>query len=98
MTRQMLKDANAEYEDSDSLLGLVRAIKGVECCLFFKETKDGSIKVSVRSNGKVNAHEIARSLGGGGHRMAAGMNITGSMVDAVEKVVKHCLSLEELTS
>jgi phosphoesterase RecJ-like protein len=98
MTRQMLEDANAEYEDSDSLLGLVRAIKGVECCLFFKETKEGSIKVSVRSNGKVNAHEIARAHDGGGHRMAAGMNISGSMEEAVELVVKHCLKLDVLKS
>lgn len=37
--------------------------------------KDGAIRVSLRSNGKVDVAEIAKRFGGGGHRAAAGFRL-----------------------
>jgi phosphoesterase RecJ-like protein len=88
-TREMFKAASAIYEDSDGILELVRGIKGVELCLFFKETPGGRIKVSLRSNGKVNAYLIAKHHGGGGH-------VNGPMDSAIEKIISTCLSQPEL--
>ena len=85
-----LADNGAVYEDSDGLVEQVRGIEGVELCLIFKELPDGQVKVSLRSNGKVNAFEIARGFGGGGHRMASGMRLDGPMADAIKKLVPVC--------
>ncbi|MEE9269670.1 MAG: bifunctional oligoribonuclease/PAP phosphatase NrnA [Candidatus Krumholzibacteria bacterium] len=90
VSREMFRDAGAGYEDSDGILDVVRAMEEVEYCLFFKELEDGKVKISLRSNGKVDVHKIAKSLGGGGHRMAAGATVDGPMEHAIQSVVKTC--------
>jgi phosphoesterase RecJ-like protein len=89
-TRAMFDEARAEYEDSDGLLEIVRATQGIEFCLFFKELPSGKVKVSLRSNGRVDVYEIAKTRGGGGHRMAAGVTLDGPMQKAIESFVKDC--------
>lgn len=96
MTNDMRRTANAHYEDSDGIIDLIRGIKGVELCIFFKETDHGSIKISLRSNGQVDAYRIARKHGGGGHRMAAGITLTGDMRSVIDTVVGEALDAEEL--
>jgi phosphoesterase RecJ-like protein len=91
-TRSMFQQAGADYEDSDGLLDIVRSIKGVEFCLFFKELPDGQVKVSLRSNGRVNVYELAQSFGGGGHMMASGMSVDGPITQAIRDVVKTARS------
>jgi phosphoesterase RecJ-like protein len=90
ISQEMLSAAGAIYEDSDGLVEMVRSIEGVEICLIFKELPGGEIKVSLRSNGKVDAFEIARSYGGGGHRMASGMRLDGPMESAINTLVSVC--------
>jgi phosphoesterase RecJ-like protein len=93
-TQEMFKTASATYDDSDGFVDLVRAIKDVELVLFFKELPDGKIKVSLRSNGTVDAHAIAEGFGGGGHKMASGLKVDGPMETAVKTVVSACLQVE----
>lgn len=98
MTSAMRRETGAHYEDSDGILDQVRAIRGIELCLFFKETDDGSVKISLRSNGRVDAYRIACRHGGGGHRMAAGITLKGSMRNAIDTVVNDEITAEELRS
>lgn len=93
-TQEMYREAGATYDDSDGFVDLVRAIKGVELVLFFKEIPDGKIKVSLRSNGRVDAYALARNFGGGGHRMASGMKVDGPMNEAIDTVVAACLQVD----
>ena len=92
-TLEMVANAGATYDDMDGFVDLVRAIKGVELVLFFKETEEGDIKVSLRSNGRVDAHAIAKQFGGGGHTMASGMRVPGPLPRAVDTVVSICRNL-----
>jgi phosphoesterase RecJ-like protein len=92
-TREMVNAAGASYDDVDGFADLVRSIRGVELVLFFKETGDGHVKVSLRSNGTVDAYAIASHFGGGGHRMASGMRVDGPMEEAIERVVNVCLQM-----
>jgi phosphoesterase RecJ-like protein len=62
--------------------------------LFFKETVDGHIKVSLRSNGNVDAHAIAEHFGGGGHKMASGLRLDGPLGEAIDKLVNVCLQMD----
>jgi phosphoesterase RecJ-like protein len=95
---EMLRVASATYDDMEGFADLVRAIKDVELVLFFKETADGHIKVSLRSNGRVDAYAIARHFGGGGHRMASGMRVDGPLDAAVRLVVDACLQVDGIRS
>jgi phosphoesterase RecJ-like protein len=90
VTQKMFDEAGAEYEDGDGLLELIRPLAGVELCVIFKEIADGKVKVSVRSNGKINAFTIAKRHGGGGHRMAAGLTVDGPMTPAIETFIAEC--------
>jgi phosphoesterase RecJ-like protein len=96
-TLEMVNNAGATYDDMDGFVDLVRAIKGVELVLFFKETEEGDIKVSLRSNGNVDAHAIAKQFGGGGHTMASGMRLPGPMQRAIDTVVSACRNLSDFS-
>jgi len=95
-TSEAFTEAGATYDDSDGFVDLVRAIRDVELVLFFKELPDGKVKVSLRSNGRVDAYEISKGFGGGGHRMASGMKVDGPMDEAIDAVVSTCLQVDEI--
>ena len=54
---------------------------------------EGECHISLRSKEPVNADEIAEIFGGGGHRLAAGITIKGTVEEAarllVAEAVKH---------
>jgi phosphoesterase RecJ-like protein len=97
-TLEMVNNAGATHDDMDGFVDLVRAIKGVELVIFFKEMSEGDIKVSLRSNGNVDAHAIARHFGGGGHIMASGMRVQGPLQHAIDLVTRECLRLPVFTT
>jgi phosphoesterase RecJ-like protein len=97
-TLEMINNAGATHDDMDGFADLVRSIKGVELVLFFKETSEGDIKVSLRSNGVVDAHAIAKHFGGGGHIMASGMRVQGPLQSAIDIVTRECLRLPVFAS
>jgi len=94
MTQDVLAESGAEYEDSDGIVDVVRAIEDVEFVIFFKETDGGAVKASLRSNGRVDVFDIARRYGGGGHRMASGMTLDGPIGAAINRVVRDCSGLD----
>jgi phosphoesterase RecJ-like protein len=97
-TVEMVNNAGATHDDMDGFADLVRSIKGVELVIFFKEMSEGEIKVSLRSNGNVDAHAIAKHFGGGGHIMASGMRVAGPLPSAIDVVTRECLRLPVFSS
>lgn len=93
-SQKMVQAAGATYDDMDGFVDLIRAIRGVELVLFFKEIPDGHVKVSLRSNGGVDAFAIARHFGGGGHRMASGMRLDGPLESTIKQVVAACVQMD----
>jgi len=81
--------SGASNEDLDGLVNYPRNIEGVEVGILFKERSGGIVKVSLRSNGKVDVAMIAKSFGGGGHVRAAGCSVHGTLEEATERVVKE---------
>jgi len=86
---QSVKDElSLKPDDSEDLINIIRAIDGVTVALFFEELKDESIRVSIRSKmDSVDACEVAQVFGGGGHAKAAGIRMTGPILEAREKVL-----------
>ena len=71
------------HYDSEGLIDLIRAVKGVKAAVFFEELEGGKIRVSMRSKDRsVNVCEVALKFGGGGHALAAGIRMGGPWEDA----------------
>jgi phosphoesterase RecJ-like protein len=81
--------------EPEGLSGALRGIRGVEVGALFTETPDKSVRISLRSHGKVDVSKIAAQFGGGGHPSAAGAtikdtleNARANVLAALEKVVR----------
>lgn len=75
-------------DDSEGLIDMIRAVKGVIVAVFFEELPDGKIRVSMRSKDKgLNVCDVAAVFGGGGHALAAGIRMSGPMAAAKAKVL-----------
>ena len=69
---------DARPEEAENLIDFVRALGGVDAVLLAK-VDDGTVKASLRAKGDLDVGSIARALGGGGHRAAAGFTHAGDM-------------------
>ena len=83
--RKLVEETGADESELDGVSAIPRQIEGVQVGLTFRE-RDGFYKISVRTVEPVDASEICRSLGGGGHARAAGCTLKGSL-DEVKKAV-----------
>jgi len=88
MTQADLAATGLAYHQTDGLIDLVRMARGTEVACLLKESKPGVLKGSLRSRGRIDVAEIARSFGGGGHHNAAGF----TSLDTVPRVVEHVVA------
>ena len=88
ITQDMYKRTGTSEADTHSIAALPRQIEGVLAGVVIKEKKDGTYKVSVRTNEPVSAAEICETFGGGGHRLAAGCELSGRQTEVVNAVFK----------
>jgi len=80
-------EIGAKEEETEGVVGHIRNIKDVEVALLLKEREDGKIKGSLRSKKMVDVSKIAEIFGGGGHKRAAGFELSGSLEEAEEIVI-----------
>ena len=77
-------------EDNEGLIDHLRAIRGVIVAVFFEELAGGKVRVSMRSKDEaVDVCAICQKFGGGGHTLAAGARIRGSLAEVEEKVLEE---------
>ncbi|MGI9087235.1 MAG: DHH family phosphoesterase [Chthoniobacterales bacterium] len=89
LTLQTAKDLGVKAEDNEGLIDHLRAIEGVIVAVFFEELLESKVRVSMRS--KSDAADVAKvcqQFGGGGHQLAAGARVKGSLVEVEERVLK----------
>lgn len=88
ITRSMYEESGLDESDDKAVNALPRQIAGVLAGVTLKEKKDGSgWRVSVRSKDPVSAADICIQLNGGGHRLAAGCELTGTCEEAVNAML-----------
>jgi bifunctional oligoribonuclease and PAP phosphatase NrnA len=88
MLDQLRLDLALKPEDSEGLIDMIRAIRGVQVAVFFEELPGGKVRVSMRSKDRsVNVCDIATRFGGGGHALAAGIRMPGPMAEAKPQVL-----------
>ena len=82
---------SSEHADTDEVLDVLRSVRTVEVVLYLRELKDGTCKLSARSKTSYDVHALARKLGGGGHKKAAGATLAGKLADVRAKVLAAAL-------
>ena len=87
VSRQMLEETETTVMDTDGFVNYPRGISTAEMAIFFREMDSGKVNVSLRSRGKLNVAEFARSYNGGGHHNAAAFRAEGSLPEVVEKIL-----------
>jgi len=90
LTSKTAADLAVLPEDNEGLIDYLRAIRGVFVAVFFEELADGKVRVSMRSKDEaVDVCAICQKFGGGGHTLAAGARVRGSLAEVEEKVLEE---------
>ena len=76
--KEDLTDVHSPGEAVEGVSNFLNALLDVKLVLVLRETDDGFVKGSFRST-DVDVSKIAQSLGGGGHKKAAGFTIKGQL-------------------
>lgn len=93
---QDIKDVGASKEDLDGVVSIINTIGDADFSLLLTETENSKIKGSLRSEEYkgVDVSQIARGLGGGGHKLASGFELEGDIKNSLHKVNELVLSLQ----
>ncbi len=86
-TLDMLKRLDVGDDEMEGLASIPRQIEGVLIGITMREKEGGFFKISVRTNGNINASDFCRQFGGGGHPAAAGCSIEGSLDSVRSKLI-----------
>jgi len=82
ITLKDLEESELDREALEGVANFLNNLAGLRIILVLKEEENGFIKGSLRSNDDVlDVSEIAKFLGGGGHKKAAGFTIKGQLVE-----------------
>jgi len=82
------RELSLSAEDSEGLIDVIRAIRGVQVAVFFEELPDGKSRVSMRSKDRrYDVCQIAAEFGGGGHSLAAGIRMHEALDPAKARVL-----------
>jgi phosphoesterase RecJ-like protein len=89
LTLQTAQQLGVKPEDNEGLIDHLRAIEGVVVAVFFEELADGKVRVSMRSKSEAaDVSAICQRFGGGGHKLAAGARVRGSLAEVEERVLE----------
>lgn len=85
--REDLLRHGISWQDTEGFIDVLRRVEAASATMVAKEQDDGRWKVSMRSRGAVDVGQVARRLGGGGHRLASAFVDAGPLRALVDRVV-----------
>ncbi|MDR1001830.1 MAG: bifunctional oligoribonuclease/PAP phosphatase NrnA [Oscillospiraceae bacterium] len=83
LTDEMIQKTNANEGDLEGLAPMPKRIEGVKIGITLRQGDEG-YKVSVRTNPGIDACQICKKFGGGGHTAASGCFIKGTLSSVKE--------------
>jgi len=87
MTDAMRRETGSTGDEIEGLASYGRLVEGSQVAALLREL-NGAVRVSLRSAGPVDVNAVAASLGGGGHRAAAGVVMDGSLAEVRERLAE----------
>lgn len=86
LTRKEMEFYQVEPKHLDGIVSQMKLTKGVDVAIFMYELERGLYKVSLRSSEGVDVSVVAQYFGGGGHKRAAGVSMTGTAHDVINNL------------
>ena len=86
VTKKMMDFYCVTPKDLDGIVSQLRVTQGVEVAMFLYETAPMEFKVSLRATNDVDVSKIAQRFGGGGHKKAAGVTMSGTVHDIINNI------------
>ena len=86
LSAQELDRFGVSRSETEEYISVPRSIESVEVIAFLSELENGRIRVSMRSKGRVEIHDVARTFGGGGHAFAAGARMRAPLEEAARLI------------
>ncbi len=73
--------------DTEDVINMALAIKGVQFAVILVEQPSGGFKISFRSRCALDCSQVAEQFNGGGHKAAAGAFVAGPLEEVQSKVL-----------
>ncbi|MCQ2911719.1 MAG: bifunctional oligoribonuclease/PAP phosphatase NrnA [Clostridia bacterium] len=87
LTKEEIASLNAKSNETSSIISMIRQVEGTKIACFIYEPIPHNVKVSLRCDVPYDVCEIAQSIGGGGHILAAGAIVKNKPMEEVKKEV-----------
>jgi phosphoesterase RecJ-like protein len=87
ITREIIELSGVNESELEGIPSMPARIEGVLAGITVKEKSEGIYKISVRTNGELNASDICAQLGGGGHVSAAGCSVNGGLQEVKNAIL-----------
>lgn len=99
LSKKDIEECGAKEEDVSGLVGVINTISDARFSLLLTEYKNKKIRGSLRSEEYkgVDVSSIAKSLGGGGHKLASGFEINGSIKESIVVINEAILRVQRKT-
>ncbi len=94
ITQEMYRLSGSDESESHPLKALPRQVEGALVGVTIKEEKNGIFRASVRTNSPVDACNICKRFGGGGHKRASGCDLPGSSIEEAKKNILESIRVE----
>lgn len=90
LSKKDLEEYDVSQEDISGLVSIINTISDAKFSLLLTEYDDNKVKGSLRSEEYkgIDVSKIAKSLGGGGHKLASGFEIKGNIENSIQKINK----------
>jgi bifunctional oligoribonuclease and PAP phosphatase NrnA len=88
ITQAMLEEAGADMMESEGVIDQLQSVDTMQVAILFKESAADVSKVSVRTRDPLDATDVCRPFGGGGHHRAAGAELDVPLADFEPRVLE----------
>ncbi|MFQ5740110.1 MAG: bifunctional oligoribonuclease/PAP phosphatase NrnA [Acidobacteriota bacterium] len=97
MTDDMIAETGASREETEGIVTHPLSIRGVVLVAFFRQDRGNGFRVSLRSKDHYDVGRVAARLGGGGHKNAAGLSLSGPLPEVRKEVLSRLEQLLDRT-
>ncbi len=89
ISQDMRRQARYEENGDAGLVSFLISADEADVAAVFSEQEDGGVEVGMRAKPDYDVSQVAFQLGGGGHKLAAGCSIPGSLEEAQRRVLER---------
>ena len=91
VSQKLCQEFGVQMGDSESVVNMLRDLKGIEVACLVKEYGENEYKISLRSKDYLDVSEIARNNGGGGHVRASGFTLNTDSMNKALNIMRKIL-------